>query len=174
MTRRLAFAIAAGLSLGGCCHDGLGYFASRSSTLAEFGPAPKPHHVKRAKAQNSSNPAVTSSKNISPSEDELSKLKPYSREWHAALDAINRAADDELKRKLVICRGCTAPDDQTGSLGPKRAAGGYLSPDEASRAVSLPLESTSSGGLARHGETSGGARPCIGPLMGDHAARIPE
>ena len=145
MARRLAIAIAAGLSLGGCCHDGLGYSASHT-TFSEFGPAPKPHHVKRTRARHTGDPIVTSSEEIPQNEAELSRLKPYSREWHATLDAINRAADDELKRKLTICRGCTAPDDQTGSLGPKHSAGGYLSSDEASRAVSLPLGPTSSGG----------------------------
>lgn len=146
MARRLAFAIAAGLALGGCSHDGFGYSVPRSAALPEFAH----QHVKLAKARNTSNTAVSSketAEDVSPREDELSKLKPYSREWHAALDAINRAADDELKKKLIICRGCAAPEDQTGSLGQKRRAGGYLSPDEASRAVSFPVEATSSGGL---------------------------
>jgi hypothetical protein len=148
MARRLAFAIAAGLALGGCCHDGMGFFDSRSSVMAEFRPAAKPESVKRAKTRSTSSTELTS-KDLSAGEDELSKLKPYSREWRDALDAINRAADDELKRKLVICRGCTQPasDDQTGSLGPKRAPGGYLSLDEVSKSFSLPPESTSSGGL---------------------------
>ena len=54
----------------------------------------------------------------SPNEEELSKLKPYSREWGVVLDAMNRAADDKLKKQLIICRGCmpSEPDDQTGSI----------------------------------------------------------
>ncbi len=46
---------------------------------------------------------------------------PYSKEWGAALDAINRAADAKLKKKLIICQGCMPPelDDQTGSIAPK-------------------------------------------------------
>jgi hypothetical protein len=144
MSRRLGFVIAAGLAVGGCCHDGFGYYVPRSN--AEFGAFPKSHYAKQAKARSHSNPVVVSE---DPGENELSKLRPYSKEWHDALDAINRAADEELKRKLVICRGCTppAPNDQTGSLGPKRAAGGYLSLDEASKPLSLPHESTSSSGL---------------------------
>jgi hypothetical protein len=65
----------------------------------------------------------------------------------AALDAINRASDDKLKRKLIICPVCMPPelDDQTGSIGPKRAAEGYLSL-EASKSVSLPLMPPSSDG----------------------------
>jgi hypothetical protein len=39
----------------------------------------------------------------------------------SCLDAINRAADAKLKKKLIICRGCMPPelDDQTGSITPK-------------------------------------------------------
>jgi hypothetical protein len=148
MGRRLGFVIAAALALGGCCHDGYEYSVPRSSVRAEFGALPKSHYGKQAKARSLSN-AVVTSKDISPGEDELVKLRPYSKEWHVALDAINRAADEELKRKLVICRGCSppVPDDQTGSLGTKRAAGGYLSLDTASKSLSLPPEFTSSGGL---------------------------
>lgn len=114
MARRLAVAIAAGLFLGGCCHDGLGYSAWHSSTLAEFGPAPKPLHVKRAKARNPSKPVMTSSEDSSASDD---------------------SADEELRRKLVICRGCEQPglDDQANSIWPKRPADGYyLTVDEVS------------------------------------------
>ena len=86
-----------------------------------LGALPRRTHVKRVNVRKT---AAVASKDSSPSEDELSKLKPYSKEWHAALDAINRAADDELKKKLVICRGClpSEPDDRTGSI----ADGGYL------------------------------------------------
>ena len=148
MSKRLGFVIAAGLALGGCCHDRVGYYVPRSNAVAEISALPKSHYAKQAEARRPSN-AVATSRDISQGEDELSKLRPYSKEWHAALDAINGAADEELKRKLVICRGCTppAPDDQTGSLGPKRAAGGYLSLDEASKSLSLTPGSTSSGGL---------------------------
>ena len=151
MGRRLAFVVAAGLALSGCCPDGVECSIPRSTNarakLDALGPLPKPKQVKRAKARNTSKTALTS-KDHSPSDDELSKLKPYSKEWHAALDAIERAADDELKRKLVICRGCMSPepDDQTGSIAPKRAAEGYLSL-ETSRSVSLPLTPPSSDGL---------------------------
>jgi hypothetical protein len=83
--------------------------------------------VKRVKIRKTSEAAAP--QDNSPSEEELSKLKPYSKEWGVALDAINRAADEKLKRKLIICRDCMLPepDDQTGSIAPKRAAGGYLS-----------------------------------------------
>jgi hypothetical protein len=51
-------------------------------------------------------------------------LKPYSKEWTTMLNAINRAADDELRKRLIICRGCMPPEqeDRTGTI----ADGGYL------------------------------------------------
>jgi hypothetical protein len=104
--------------------------------------------VKRTRPRHTSNTAGTSNA-ISPSEDELSKLSPDSKEWNAALDAINRAADDELRKKLVICIGCAppAPDDQLSSIWPTRADAGYLSTQKILRSLFLPVESNSSGGL---------------------------
>jgi hypothetical protein len=145
MARRLAFAIAAGLALSGCCHD-IGSYVPPSNAQAKFSPLPKPHQVRHAKSQHTSNAAVASNA-ISPSEDVLSKLAPDSKEWHYALDDINRAADDELRKKLVICRGCAEPaaDDQSGSIWPPRPAEGYLSIQKTLRSLSLPVEPTSSG-----------------------------
>ncbi len=147
MARRLAFAIAAGLALGGCCHD-MGSYVPPSNAQAKFVPLPKPHHLKRARPRHTANTEVTSNA-IPPSEDELSKLDPVSKERRAALDAINGAADDELRKKLVICRGCMqpAPDDQLSSIWPSRAPQGYLAIQKTLRSLSLPVESTSSGGL---------------------------
>jgi len=152
MNRRLVFVIVAGLALSGCCLDGSGCYVQPPTTAPvayreELGALPKRNKVKRAK-QAPTTIAAVASEDKSPSEEELSKLKPYSKEWTAVLDAINRAEDAKLKKKLVICRDCIPPepDDQTGSIGPKRAAEGYLSL-EASRSVSLPLMSPSSYGL---------------------------
>jgi hypothetical protein len=154
MTRRLIFVIAAGLALSGCCFDGSGcyvhYVQPPAIALASWGglgPLPRRNTVKK-RAKNTSVAVAAPEDKSLPSEEELTKLKPYSKEWGAALDAINRAYDDKLKRKLIICRDCMPPepDDQTGSIGPKRAAEGYLSL-EASRSVSLPLMSPSSDGL---------------------------
>jgi hypothetical protein len=136
MNRRLVFVIAAGLTLSGCCFDGSGcyvrYVQPPTTALVSWdglGPLPKRNQVKRAKRVPKTSVAVAASEDKSPSEEELSKLKPYSKEWGAALDAINRADDDKLKKKLIICRECMQPepsDDQTGSITPQRAAGGYL------------------------------------------------
>ena len=143
---RLAFAIAAGLALGGCCHD-IGGHVPSPQVRAEFGPATKPNHVKRARSRPARNTAM-SARDISRSEDALSKLDPNSEEWQSTLDAINRAADDELRKKLIICRGCEPPtvDDQVGAIWPTRAAEGYLSIQKTLRSLSFP-EATSSSGL---------------------------
>jgi hypothetical protein len=144
MVRRLAYAIAAGLALSGCCHD-IGSYVPTSNAQAKFAPLPNSHHVKRSKP--TTNTMLTSDA-IPPSEDELSKLDHGSTEWYAALDAINRAADDELRKKLVICRGCAQPatDVQLSSIWPTRAAEGYLSIQKTLRTLSLPANSTSSSG----------------------------
>ena len=125
MSRRLLFVIAAGLALSGCAESGR-YTQPPTTALANwdgFGPLPKHNHVKRLKARKTSD--AVASKDSSPTEDELSKLKPYSQEWTAVLEGINRAADDKLRRKLIICRGCMPPEtgDQTSSI----AVGGSAS-----------------------------------------------
>lgn len=57
----------------------------------------------------------------SPKESELAALKPYSEEWWSVRDAIDRAAEVKLAKKLIICRDCmpSKPDDLTGSIAPK-------------------------------------------------------
>jgi hypothetical protein len=147
MATRLAFAIATGLALGGCCHN-IGSYVPPSNAHAEFGPLSKPLHVKRAISRHISNTAAAS-KAISQSGDKLSNPDPDSKEWHDAPDAINSAADDGLKQKLVICRGCEqpAPDDPSSSIWPTRGAEGYLSIQRTLRSLSLPVETSSSSGL---------------------------
>jgi hypothetical protein len=156
MTRRLIFVIAAGLALSGCCFDGnrcyVHYVQPRAIALASWdglGPLPRRNTVKKRakKIPNKSLAMSAPEDNSLPSEEELTKLKPYTKERGAALDAINRVYEEKLKRKLIICRVCMPPelDDQTGSIGSKRAAEGYLSL-EASKSVSLPLMPPSSDG----------------------------
>jgi hypothetical protein len=130
MSRPLVFVIAAGLALSGCCLGSGCYIQPPTNALTSWdglGPLPKRNNVKRAKVRKTSEPAA--SEDNSPSEEELAKLRPYSKEWGAVRDAIDRAADAKLKKKLIICRDCMPPepDDQTGSIAPKRAAGDYLS-----------------------------------------------
>jgi hypothetical protein len=121
MSRRLVFVIAAGLALSGCCLESRNYFQPQPKVLASWERPGAKRHLRPAKVQKASEAASNDS---STSEQELSKLKPYSKEWAAALNAINRAEDEKLKRKMIICRDCVPPEptDQTGSI----AAGGYI------------------------------------------------
>jgi hypothetical protein len=36
-------------------------------------------------------------------------LKPYSKEWFAKQEALDRASDAALSKKMIICRGCLSP-----------------------------------------------------------------
>ena len=126
MISRLVLVIGAGLALSGCCLGGGCYIQPPTNALASWDrlgpPLPKRDHKGvRVKVQRTE---AAASKESSPSEVELSKLTPYTKEWTAVLNAMNRADDDELRRKLVICRGCLPPEpsDQTGSI----PVGGYL------------------------------------------------
>jgi hypothetical protein len=126
MGRRWVFVIAAAWLLSGCCLQGGCYVPPPNLALANwdgFEPVPKHHPVKQAKIRTTSVPVLSEDK--SPSEEDLSKLRPYSKEWGVVLDAINSAADAKLKKKLIICRNCLPEaDDQTGSI---IRPGGYLS-----------------------------------------------
>ena len=123
MSRRLAFVTAAGLALSGCCLNANGCYipppAGMLTSWDGLGPLPERHHAKPAKVRKTI--ATVAPADDSPSEEDLAKLKPYSKEWGAALEAMNRAADAKLKTKLVICRDCMplAPNDQTGSIAIK-------------------------------------------------------
>jgi hypothetical protein len=122
MSTRLVFVIAAGLALSGCCIGSGCYVRPPTSALTRWdglGALPKRNNVKRVKVRKTSE--AVAPEEDSPSEEELAKLRPYSKEWGAVRDAINRAADAKLKKKLIICRGCIPPepDDQTGSIASK-------------------------------------------------------
>jgi hypothetical protein len=128
MSGRLIFVMAAELFLGGCCHGAGGDFQAPGNAAsnwnvpfrASFAPFPKRHHARRVIVRKASETSATD--DVSPSEEDLAKLRPYSQEWGAALDAMNRAADAKLKRKLIICNGCMppGPDDQTSSIAFKK------------------------------------------------------
>lgn len=120
MSGRLAFVIAAGLALSGCCLDGSGcYTPPTAGALISWdglGPLPKPQHAKPLRVRSTIDTAAP--EDNSPNEEDLAKLRPYSKEWGATLDAMNRAADAKLRKKLIICRNCMPPepDDETGSI----------------------------------------------------------
>lgn len=145
MARRLAFAFVATLALGGCCQD-IRAYVPPANARAQFGSIPKPSHVKRTRSRHTNN-TTFSSYDTFPSERELSRLEPHSKEWDAALDTINQAADDELRKKLVICRGCEQPvaEDQVVAVWPTRAADGYVSLQRTLRSLALPGAAPSGG-----------------------------
>ena len=126
--------IAAGLALSGCCIGTGCYVQPSANALTSWdrlASLPKRNHVKRVKVQKTSVAAASETlapEDDSPTEDDLAKLRPYSKEWGEVFDAVNRRYDVKLRKKLIICRGCMAPesDDQTGSIAPKEALG-YLS-----------------------------------------------
>jgi hypothetical protein len=125
MSRQLVFLIVAGFALSGCCAGSERYVKPATNVLADWDglrPLPERNKVKRVNVRKKS-ADVALEENL-PNEDELSKLKPYSKEWTAVLNAINAAADDKLKKQLIICPDCmrSDPEDKTGSI----AAGGYL------------------------------------------------
>jgi hypothetical protein len=64
---------------------------------------------------------AVASDNESSKEAELATLKPYSEAWWSVRDAIDRAAEINLSKKLIICRGCAPSqlDDHTGSIAPQ-------------------------------------------------------
>ena len=121
MSRRLVFVFAAGLALSGCCLGSGCYIPPPTGALASWdglGPNPARFHAKVVKAKFQAPSPAAASKEGPPNDAELAALKPYSKEWTAMLNAINRAADDELRKKLVICQGCLPPepDDHTGTI----------------------------------------------------------
>ena len=118
MNRRLIFVIATGLALSGCCLGSGCYIQPQSSALTRWdGLAPLPvRKVKPARVRKKSETVVSDDE--SSKEAELAALKPYSEEWWSVRDAIDRAAEFKLSKRLIICRDCmpSTPDDQTGSI----------------------------------------------------------
>jgi hypothetical protein len=122
MNRRLVFAITAALTLSGCSLGSECCIQPKTSTQTGWdglGAVPVHNKVKFAKARKKS--GTMASRGASTKESELAALKPYSEEWWSVRDAIDRAAEVELAKKLIICRDCmrSKPDDLTGSIAPK-------------------------------------------------------
>ena len=63
-------------------------------------------------------------------------LKPYSKEWFAQQEAIDREADTALVKKMTICRGCLSPPKELDLVarGPTNSA--QISPKENEATVS--------------------------------------
>ncbi len=120
MARRIVILLAMALCLCGCCRETRGYAQSSKNAGLERGaraavpvflPTPhRPGNLRGASTGAANMPQVT--RDEVPTEADLAKLKPYSKEWGAALEAMNRAADERLSKKLIICRGCLSPADE--------------------------------------------------------------
>ncbi len=99
MSRRLVFVIGAGFALSGCCLGSGCYIEPKARKKSE----------------------AVASDDASPKEADLATLRPYSEEWWSVRDAIDRADELKLSKKLIICRGCvpSQPDDHTASITAK-------------------------------------------------------
>ncbi len=122
MSKQSAFLIAAALALSGCSHECGGYMPPPTTRLTSWdglGQFPTGDKVRSTKARRESEPEAASG--AAPEESQLAALQPYSQEWWSVHDAIDRAADARLAKKMVICRDCmpSKPEDQTGSVAPK-------------------------------------------------------
>ena len=136
-TKRLALLITACLAVSGCS---AGSGTLHPTTFAENGDfhpitktltsldgrsaVPARNKIKCVKARKKKSRTIPSGsaspgEDDSPKESELDALKPYSVEWWSVRDAIDRASETKLAKKLIICRDCMPPkvDDQTGSIG---------------------------------------------------------
>jgi hypothetical protein len=124
MSKRLAFAITAGLVLSSCSHESGCYLPHTNTPLTSWdglGSDPTAKDAKPPKARQSTRAhAVESTAPEAPPPEEaaLAGLKPYSAEWWSVRDSIDRAAEDKLAKRLIICRDCmpTKPNDLTGSI----------------------------------------------------------
>jgi hypothetical protein len=100
MSPRLVVVIAAGLALSGCGTGSVHYVPPSSSELANWDGLGRLPQTTRKKIE------AVAPGDASPKETELAALKPYSKEWWSVRDAIDRADEVKLAKKLIICRGC--------------------------------------------------------------------
>jgi hypothetical protein len=119
MTRRFKCLIAASLAVTGSCLGVICYARPSADTMVSrdaFDSLPKRGDGKVGIIRKASEPAASDS--ALADEAELVALKPYSPEWWSVRDAIDRTADEQLARKLIICRGClpSEPNDQMGVI----------------------------------------------------------
>jgi hypothetical protein len=119
MSRRFVFLFAAGFTLASCSHGNVSYIQPPNIALTSWdglGPIPVLNKIKSTKARKKNE--IVLSQETSSGESQLAALKPYSDEWWSVRDAIDRAADVRLAKKLIICRDCMPSNpDQTASIG---------------------------------------------------------
>jgi len=110
----LMLAIAASVAATGCGVGVICYARSSTYTLASRDGLGLPQKENSGTSRETSEPAASDA--ALPGEAELAALKPYSPQWWSVRDAIDRAEDAQLAKKLIICRGCfpSEHDDGTG------------------------------------------------------------
>jgi len=124
MSKRIAFAITAGLVLSSCSHGGGCYLPPPSSSLANWDglgsdlAAFKANSKARKSTYAQGIDKPTAAAEAAPDESALTGLKQYSPEWWSVRDTIDRAAEVRLAKKLIICRDCMPPKphDSTASI----------------------------------------------------------
>jgi hypothetical protein len=113
----LMLAIAASVAATGCGVGVICYARSSTYTIAShdgLGSLPQKDAENSGTSRETSEPVASDA--ALPGEAELAALKPYSPQWWSVRDAIDRAADAQLAKKLIICQGCfpSEHDDGTG------------------------------------------------------------
>lgn len=106
----LALVVAA---LSGCCASGNGCYAPLPGTPTTWdGLGPPPRDTTAGPAGRSARVLRPKAEIIVGSIDNGTAeptLKPYSKEWFAKQEALDRASDAALSKKMIICRGCLSP-----------------------------------------------------------------
>jgi hypothetical protein len=111
----LMLAIAAGVAATGCGVGVICHTRSSTDTIASRdGMGSQPQKESSGTSRETNEPAASDA--ALPGEAELAALKPYSPQWWSVRDAMDRAADAQLAKKLIICQGCfpSEHDDETG------------------------------------------------------------
>jgi hypothetical protein len=117
----LALAVA---TLSGCSAPGNGLYAPLRQTPTAWNGADHPARV-RTEGQ-----VIRSARFLHPKTEAIvgsigykspdPALKPYSKEWFAQQEAIDREADAALVKKMTICRGCQSPPKESDLVAQPR------------------------------------------------------
>lgn len=109
--KRLALLTAASFILASCCGGTQGYLHPATGTRDNWGrlvPTPNKLHpaARKKRATVAARPADSPTEEAFSQEQALDGLRPYSKEWWSVRDAIDRASEANLGKKLIICRDC--------------------------------------------------------------------
>ena len=123
MIKRLALLTAASFILSGCCGGSQGYLhPGMRDNWGRLVPTPyQPIKARKKRVTEATRPKAPPLEEASHQEQALDGLRPYSKEWWSVREALDRASEAKLGKKLIICRDCmpSTQDEQTGSITPK-------------------------------------------------------